>query len=132
MKYFRLFEEFTIKYELVKELPEYGAMCFDRDATDKYQSMCVLLEKSGYNWNGKYNPGKDSDYDQFFLIWNKHSKGYSEGYVGYILKRFKGNDMRDLANVDNWPDLEKHVIEFDEYFKLKHEYRGHNLKRFGV
>ena len=27
----------------------------------------------------------------------------------------------------NWKE-----VKFDEYFKLKHEYRGHNLKKFGI
>ena len=74
--------------------------------------------------------------DTFFTMgkfWNSHMTGQSAQpifsninfpCVLYFIKNVIYRSTSDRDDDD--------FYEFDDYFELKHEYRGHNLKKFGV
>ena len=140
MKHIKIFEEFNktpksntvIKYECIKPLPTHRIVSksrpssedknthdtyfIDVDDPEKIASIEAELRKQGYDLN--YSPPKEIK----CIRWYSDTK--------------KGQDMR--VNVFNHvsgtmvPSSVQIPVNFDEHFKLKHEYRGHNLKKFGI
>ena len=119
MKHIKLFEDFrkvetryalnseVFKYEPKRKLPEEGHAFIH----DQFEVLVWInsLDKMGYKPMNRIESFKE---------------------VGYIAWAESHYTMRMPH------DLDKHENEtsckFSDYFKLQHEFRGHNLKRFGV
>lgn len=123
MKHVKLFEEFTekaIKYELVKPLPVSDIIrnFINTDNADELIAIKGELEKLGLDNRGNLSVDMARDYirirdffkDAHTIIWT--DKAF------YSNNREYGDDSSSL--------------KFEDYFKPKPEYRGINLKRFGV
>jgi hypothetical protein len=118
MKHIKVFEEFRDtghletplldKYEIKKELPTKGS-CFC--SIGEIKTIQQYLENYQYK------------------AWREESD-VPDGTVGIhwwiFMERMSHYEFLD-AVVTN-----EDTIKFDDYFKLKYEFRGHNLKKFGV
>lgn len=152
MKYVKLFEEFTSdshKYDLIKDLPINGYYIVNaNDLTFTYILIDVLVKrgyKNPYTTNIIRNPDnaqllETSRYK--ILTWldsafiKKANNSKSALYWNFesdweLVNTF--NEARE-DNVPRYSETSIHNLEMhpEDYFKLKHEFRGHNLKRFGV
>ena len=121
MKYVKLFEEFEdsfdSKYELKPgvKFPEEGIIKVH--AMDELISLLNLLEEKGY-----VDVLDEKDYaieimektKLHMIKWGTDSKAGK--FIKFIMKRLR--------------IFETH--KFHDLFQLKHEYRGHKLKRYGV
>ena len=110
MKHIKLFEawsvgvgSFTEKYDNIKPLPQTGYM---NGNLDELRAVAKYLETKGFG------PAYSDEVDLQSIVWNAHS--YYNLY-----------DHKITQNTND-------TLHFTDYFKLKHEYRGHNLKKFGV
>ena len=145
MKHIKIFEDFnktikhvTTKYECVKPLPTHRIVSSpsstksrpskeDKNTHDTYfintgdpeKLKAILAELI----NNEYDPG--------YAAPNKDIKS-----ISWYSDTEKGNDMRVNHYYFTKGDMIKSTVQievnFDEHFKLKHEYRGHNLKKFGI
>ena len=123
MKYVKLFEEFAeneIKYELKKSLDlDLGNWRGMNDLNpDKVKALVNELEKAGFECSQTI-----LNIDAFINALINQSMAVD--WTGYNNKyTFYKNNFTGINN--------NAVLVFDDYFELKHEYRGHNLKKFGV
>ena len=124
MKYLKLFESFkeVAKYVLKDLLPRRGIM----EVHDKNLLLTLILmfEEKGYR------EGYQRDTTRTWLEkdWNDLGVDFQ-----WEVDSVNGPDKRiyvdSLADMDI-PDNE--LLQFDDYFELKPEFRGHKLKKFGV
>jgi hypothetical protein len=51
-----------------------------------------------------------------------------------VNQKFTDNDIRLKIWIDNLKFIlqKSDILKFSDYFKLKHEFRGHKLKKFGI
>ena len=131
MKYVKLFEEFEktviLKYELIKELPipiERKRICMPCEDNAQLDALVYYLEKQEIfeNKNGglslKDGRKRSPEGDDIFIFWGRD----------LINTRVKYNwGISQNLNVNRGE-----ILIFNDYFKLKHEYRGQKLKKFGV
>jgi hypothetical protein len=125
MKHVKLFENFidnAIKYELVKDLPrpdDKNTLNYfiNTSDIDKIRSIEFALKNSSYELG--VNSIKTKNIKSIF--WFKD-------YDKYCYKKWDSEFENETAiKTNTWSE-----VKFDEYFKPTHEYRGHNLKKFGV
>ena len=143
MKYMKLFEEFSStleelknavnKYECFKPLPIHKIMPKAKPLPDTDNIHTTYFINTG-------DPEKlkailveliNNEYDPGYAAPNKDIKS-----ISWYSDTEKGNDMRVNHYYFTKGDMIKSTVQievkFDEHFKLKHEYRGHNLKKFGI
>ena len=119
MKYVKLFEEFAeneIKYELKKSLDlDLGNWrCMNDLNPDKVKALVNELEKAGFECSQTIL-NMDALINQSMAVdWT----GYNDKYTFY---------KNNFTGINN-----NAVLVFDDYFKPKHEFRGINMKKFGV
>ena len=117
MKYVKLFENFAVKYDLVKDLPmpdDKGVYSYYINTADidKIRSIEFALKNFNFTIRSRViNPNIRS------IFWYKDDSEYC-----YQL----WDDEFDNPTRD-W-----YEIKFEDYFKPKHEFRGINMKKFGV
>ena len=127
MKYVKLFEDFSekIKYDLVKPLPVSADMTkhfINTADIDKLTAIKGELEKLGLENRG--NLAKET------INTNIKIRDFFEDARSIIW-----SNVAFYSNTKDYAESTEHYqggLNFDEYFKLKPEYRGHNLKKFGV
>ena len=107
MKHINLFEEFIEKFDTIKDIPEKGALQIDNNF--QLHHLENILSKKGYS---EHVIGVKAhtleDPETIGIIWNPKKEWDRVNFVTDIFEKFT------------------------DYFKLKHEYRGHNLKKFGI
>jgi hypothetical protein len=127
MKYIKLFEGFKeSKYEQIKPLPKKGGCNINNE--EQLNAIINILEQRDY---------EDENSTETFMKPNHiASIGWSseeDGWFAYGHKQH-GNlyclYQNDIVEEDG--RLHDNLIFFHEYFKLKHKFRGHKLKKFGV
>jgi hypothetical protein len=123
MKHVKLFEDFrkaetryalnneVRKYAPIKTLPKDGNAFIN----DQFEALIWInsLEKSGYKPMNRIESFKEVG----FIAWSS-----SQSEMTYA--------MRSPHGIDEPED--KYICKFRDYFELIHEFRGHNLKKFGV
>lgn len=122
MKHIKLFEEFSnnSKYELKPgaDLPENGIILFEN--TDQYDFLGQFLIDQGYeDVHEAYHANTRArlERDLIAIRWSikeQYGGGNDKSIVFVVLKNRSG------------------LLNFSDYFQLKHEHRGHNLKKFGI
>lgn len=133
MKHIKLFEEFKtiIKYECAKPLPVHRIVSkskpsqedtnthdtyfINTDDPEKLAPIEAELRKQGYDL--KYVTVHDIN----AICWYSDTRN--------------GQDMRvNVFQYENSivPTSVQIELKFEDYFKFKPEYRGHNMKKFGV
>jgi hypothetical protein len=157
MKYLKLFETFNGIYELKKPLPTskdkykwsssftssdqpyISYFGFKPETNDQFIAIINALKEAGFNVNLHSNHiGKavtnvnELRRDDIVRFWFNTGTAFKDpdpadgiGWAGII--KLNSDDGPQI----NW-EKELYMLEFDDYFKLKNEFRGHNLKKFGV
>ena len=117
MKYVKLFEDFS-KYDMVKDFPPQG--CCACKTVEEADTLCEMLESVKYvNANGNPQQILNKKEEYLNIVWTEHL--YSKKYY------------RMSDTIEKFGDeIKENEIKFEDYFKYKHEYRGHKLKKFGV
>ena len=122
MKYVKLFENFVVKYDLVKDLPrpdDKNTLNYfiNTSDIDKIRSIEFALKNSNYELG--INAIKTKNIKSIF--WFKdHDK--------YCYKKWDDEfENETVIKTNTWSE-----IKFEDYFKPKHEFRGINMKKFGV
>ena len=120
MKYVKLFEDFRkaeTRYELNNEVRKYApikALPSEGNAfiNDQFEVLLWInsLEKTGYKPMNRLESFKEVG----FITWSDA--------MTYAMRTPYGIEV---------PENEE-TCKFKDYFKLTHEYRGHNIKKFGV
>jgi hypothetical protein len=123
MKYVKLFEEIqknpVIKYKLKKKFP--GNLLGIRVHTlDQAYAVENEFFNMGKFWNSHIAAQNLPQLNGSYL----NSKDINLPCVLYFIKNVIYRSTGDRDDDD--------FYEFDDYFELKHEFRGHNLKKFGV
>ena len=127
MKYVKLFESFVVKYDLIKDLPipdDKNTLNYfiNTSDIDKIRSIEFALKNSNFTIRTRViKPNIRS------IFWFKDD---SEYYYQLWDDEFETETETDIIGVN--PTINWCEVNFDEHFKLKHEFRGHNLKKFGV
>jgi hypothetical protein len=117
MKYVKLFEDFR-KYDLVKDFPPQG--CCACSTPEEADALCEMLESAKYvNANQDLGSILRNKEKYLNIIWQE--KHYSKEY-------YRMSDDLSKFSIE----IKEKEIKFKDYFKFKTEYRGHNLKKFGV
>ena len=123
MKYVKLFENFAVKYEIIKDLPipvDYEINYFiNEDDMHKLDSITAYFDNKHYQEAKK----KATNKKILSVYWFK-SNNISQYQYALFTESLLSSDTRYS---EIWIE-----VNFDEHFKLKHEFRGHNLKKFGV
>lgn len=105
-------------YEIKQPLPRQGFMeglsPDEIEAVREYLRNEVVVQESAFDGSPLVRDRVNEDSErQTIVIWQHHVWScYTE----------VGNDATMRA----------HTIKFSDYFKFRHEFRGHNLKKFGV
>ena len=121
MKYIKLFEEwkpgqlgtFKEKYDSIKPLPKSG---YINGNLDELRTIAKYLDDKGYE--NAYNDGDDLKSIEWKYISVLSPSNKPSFYNVY-------NHSLNITNTDD-------MLKFIDYFKFKLEFRGHNLKTFGV
>lgn len=119
MKHVRLFEEFTeneIKYELKKSLDLHlgNWRCMNNLDSDRVKALVNELEKAGFECS-QSKENMDALIEKATAVdWT----GYNDKYT-FHRNQFSGVN-------------ENAILVFEDYFKPKHEFRGINMRKFGV
>lgn len=122
MKHVKLFESFVVKYELVKDLPrpdDKNTLNYfiNTSDIDKIRSIEFALKNSNYEL--AIHAIKTKRIKSIF--WFKDNDKY-------CYKLWDDEFVNETAiKTNTWRE-----VKFEEYFKLTHEFRGHNMKKFGV
>ena len=122
MKYLKLFETFkeVAKYMLKNLLPQRGIM----EVHDKNQLLTLILmfEEKGYREGYRRDTTRtwlEKDWEDLGVVFQ------------WVVNREVGDKIYvDSLDIMDIPDSE--LLQFDDYFELKPEFRGHKLKKFGV
>jgi hypothetical protein len=124
MKYLKLFEAFkeVSKYVLKDLLPRRGIM----EVHDKDQLLTLILifEEKGYR------EGYQHDTTRTWLEkdWNDLRVDFQ-----WEVDSVEGPDKRIYVDsLDNMEFTDNELLDFNDYFEFKPEFRGHKLKKFGV
>lgn len=127
MKHIKLFEEFKSEvYALKKKIPIKDLRY--TPAGIKFKGVEQYITLANYFKSLKFNTGYFLD-DEFQKMLTRIDK--SPNAVFWYNPKEKKAWWNPIS--DEKLDLSKDEIEdFEEYFKYAHEFRGHNLKRFGV
>ena len=114
MKHIKLFEDFN-KYDMVKDFPPQGCcQCANAEEADV---LCEMLESAKYvNANQDLNRILSKKEEYLNIIWKENRRYYR---MNDSLEKFTS-------------EIKDNEIKFEDYFKYKHEFRGHKLKKFGV
>ena len=131
-------------YELIKPLPESGSMIIDQGSPESI-SLIYELEKMGFkilDWN-KPDKKTSSSFHYNCLRWSNgynslgphNSSALYKSYswihrwtVEVTMPTLGSRTLKaPIVQNDNTDDL-----DFHSHFQLKHQYRGHKLKRFGI
>lgn len=132
MKYLKLFESFkeVAKYRLYNdELPREGYMrVYSRD-----QLMTLILSFET-DYREGYNNKSDQTRSYLDSEWEAYQDKNGVFFQWCIDTHDRQNDPRIYIFTDDVKDAgySHTILEFDDYFELKPEFRGHKLKRFGV
>jgi hypothetical protein len=135
MKYVKLFENFISKYDLIKPLVDNGVMRIENK--DESSSLQLELINMGYDWT-KFKRTSLVKSERIYHIPNTSNATGQESYpllICWIKEEMKitramiSSFDTTIKLADNDP---REIVEFNNYFKLKHEFRGHKLKKFGV
>ena len=144
MKYVKLFEEFTSKYELIKPLIENGIMVIDD--WYKCESIQTELVVMGYDWATlrhrnlekteriKFIPENRGNGDKNYPLvigWNSRAGAFNNQDMS-IVTFYDFSIESTINKITAYDNDPREIVVFDDYFKLKHEFRGHKLKKFGV
>jgi hypothetical protein len=107
MKHIKLFEEFKVEYNLIKDFPPKGC-CVCKDE-DEAQALIDMLELAKYkNANQSYEAKGPT------IVWKESLQYYR-------------------TNVPAWKFSDYTKIEFDDYFEVKEKYKGHQTgKKYGI
>ena len=109
MKHIKLFENFKpVHFDKIKELPLSGSFY----SKNKFELETI----ANYLDEHRYTVQNPELLHANGMIWHT-TKTTRE----YFLVEEYGDDGDDLDH-----------IKFNKYFKLKYEFRGHNMKKFGV
>jgi hypothetical protein len=136
MKYLVLFERFNLRYTEKKKLPGEGIMEV-RDQ-EELETLFHLFRKRGYiegyrnerstveawiteDWSKKV-PSGEKVYFQWVLANLLSAAGKNNLIYCQTLTPREVRDGDEIVKVYN----------FDEYFDLKPEFRGHKLKKYGI
>ena len=132
MKHVKLFENFiktaTIKYDLIKKLPEPDSNVhrYFINTTDK--DKIAIIENTLIAAGCKFLMSNENDEDDlksvFWYVNAKSQAVYKVCGMNHLMMIMKNESYKTVMN---WKE-----VNFDEHFKLKPEFRGHNLKKFGV
>jgi hypothetical protein len=110
-------------YELIKDLPPKGVMILDQEF-DHAQLKCFAktLTEMGYKPNETSYPRRQINLLQDYncILWAYH---VVEETQEMHLKTFTTGKITGSESGN---------LFFKDYFRLKPEYRGYNLKRFGL
>ena len=112
------------KYLRSKELPKKGLLSLKND-----DEVHAALDEMA---NLKFSRGrqKNREFDKFpvLIVWGeKRHFAYSKG--GYLRTEIRQPYFTKTVSSSEEQD---DILKFNDYFKLKHEFRGHKMKRFGV
>ena len=128
MKHLKLFESFTstdkAKYVLKDLLPRRGIM----EVHDKNQLLTLILmfEEKGYREGYR----RDTTRTWLEKDWNDLGVDFQ-----WEVDSVNGHGPDKRIYVDSLADMDipdNELLQFDDYFELKPEFRGHKLKKFGV
>ena len=134
MKHIKLFEEFEeeenfLKYRCIKPLPQpfdnnqNNSYCF-MNVSDSNKIVSVISELKDMKYREDETVEDTFDIEDIECIkWSISDGEYEQRSE----KEYWFSDDATNGISGNWKE-----VKFDEYFKLKHEYRGHNLKKFGI
>lgn len=115
MKHIKLFEEFNKQiYEQVKTLPNEGVILIPLDEDVNITLQKTLFEM-GFTWSGTGNDeilDAPNNLTDWYIRWKR---------TGKILKFCTRTDF-----------YTSELIEFEDYFELKQEFRGHKLRKYDV
>jgi hypothetical protein len=123
MKYIKLFEEFKVEYNLIKDFPPAGCCkCADVQEAD---ALCDMLEKA------KYVSGNQHKIERFGAIHNLQDIEWKAKRLTVVW-----NSNRKYFRMDEDPsmfDSSYKEIEFDDYFEAEEKYKGHQIgKKYGI
>ena len=128
------------KYVKLKEIPVDTPGAFLVHSEDESEALQLELFKLGYKWNRRQTVVKK---------FSEEEMGYSSTLPYWIFwdnVEHIPNKFDDVPGVDySAPELFRTDMlfvstaqyittqyRFEDYFKLKYKYRGHNLKKFGI
>ena len=133
MKYLKLFESFkeVAKYKLYNDkLPREGYMrVYSRD-----QLLTLILSFEADRFTEGYHNKTDQTRSYLDYNWEDY-QGKNGIFFQWCIDRYDHeNDPRIYVHEDDIEDASytQDILEFDDYFELKPEFRGHKLKKFGV
>ena len=134
----KIHQKLESKYVKLKEIPVDTPGAFLVHNEDESEALQLELFKLGYKWNRQQT---------FVKKFSEREMGYSSTLPYWIFwdnVEHIPNKFHDVPGVDySAPELFRTGTEmpfipitaqyrFKDYFKLKHKYRGHNLKKFGI
>lgn len=111
-------------YDLIKKLPMDGEFT----SLNRYEADAAMfyLEEAGYNYLERKSEG--------FAFTQQQARRMKFGKYAWFL--YFGDDAEDIYV--KWMDYQDETFnssppkQFKDYFKLKPEKRGYNMKRYGV
>ena len=109
----------AIKHQLKQELPVYGFM---KVYPDQSASLQTALIEMGRVWNHE-NSKTIRNTEAKYIIWNNHD---------VIFSNVKGRMYYSDKTPTEYSGTFSNELNFFDYFEYTHEYRGHNMKKYGV
>jgi len=115
MKHIKLFEDFKVKYNLIKDFPPTGCcQCSDIEESD---ALCEMLEDAKYVNANQETRNQTNEWKsaRLTIVWNDNRKYF----------RMSENSSQFENNY--------RLIEFDDYFEVEEKYKGHQTgKKYGI
>lgn len=139
MKYLKLFESFkeVAKYVLKEELPRRGLMeVYDKD---QLLTLILMFEEKGFREGYHHDPPRkwlEKDWNSLKIF--SASPAFKTGQPRIDFQwevdgsRMTVDKRMYVDSLDNVEFTDDELLDFNDYFELKPEFRGHKLKRFGV
>lgn len=110
----------AIKHQLKQPLPPYGFMEVNPDQSASLQTVLIEMGRVWNHENAKIIRNTESKY----IVWSDKSA---------IFSKVKGKIYHsDKDPTQHSGIFSAHELKFFDYFEYKHEFRGHNLKKYGV
>ena len=108
--------------------PEFDSQEGTRTSDKKYKGV-IKPRWTHISFVKDHNPDDDI-WQEYYIVWDQNKK-----MIELTHSDFKGRDLtiKDSSLFSSSPKQTQYTtIQFKDYFKLKHEFRGHKLKKFGV